>query len=125
MRNLPRYLERDGELLKEFSCEVATVSALYWGAVAVLSYFCAELCARPRSNPREVGCDVLVAAPKSMEDQQGSGTFAVIRYAKLRNVTVVVMEPCLRWLNPRVPQPDETASKKAIIARDPSDVLTE
>jgi len=38
-------------------------------------------------------CDLLVAAPKSMEDQQMSGTWALIRYARIRRVTVVVLNP--------------------------------
>jgi hypothetical protein len=36
---------------------------------------------------------MLVAAPKTKEEQPRSGTWATIRYAKLRNVTVVVLEP--------------------------------
>jgi hypothetical protein len=38
-------------------------------------------------------CDMLVAAPKSMEDQQMSGTWAVIRYARIRSLTTVVLNP--------------------------------
>ena len=38
-------------------------------------------------------CDTLVAAPRSMEEQQMSGTWAVIRYARVRNLTVVLLEP--------------------------------
>jgi hypothetical protein len=38
-------------------------------------------------------CDMLAAAPKSMEDQQMSGTWAVIRYARIRSVAVVVLNP--------------------------------
>jgi len=36
---------------------------------------------------------MLVAAPKSMEDQQMSGTWAVIRYARIRSVTTVLLHP--------------------------------
>ena len=38
-------------------------------------------------------CDMLVAAPRSMEDQQMSGTWAVIRYARIRSMTTVVLHP--------------------------------
>ena len=38
-------------------------------------------------------CDMLVAAPKSMDDQQMSGTWAVIRYARIRAVATVVLNP--------------------------------
>jgi len=37
-------------------------------------------------------CDMLVAAPKSMEEQLG-GTWAVIRYARIRGMTTVVLHP--------------------------------
>jgi len=43
-------------------------------------------------------CDLLVAAPKSMEDQQMSGTWAVIRYARIRSVSTVVLEPGARTI---------------------------
>src|SRR5215510_11527910 len=42
-------------LLKEFSHEIATVGALYWGAVAVSFYSCAGPFTRTRNNIREVG----------------------------------------------------------------------
>ena len=32
-------------------------------------------------------CHILVAAPRSMEEQQGSGTWAVVRYARVRKMT--------------------------------------
>jgi hypothetical protein len=35
----------------------------------------------------------LVAAPRSMEEQQGSGTWAVVRYARIRKMTTVVLNP--------------------------------
>jgi hypothetical protein len=38
-------------------------------------------------------CDMLVSAPRSIEDQQMSGTWAVIRYARIRNMTTLVLNP--------------------------------
>jgi hypothetical protein len=38
-------------------------------------------------------CDLLVTAPKSMEDQLGSGTWTVIRYARIRKLTTVALHP--------------------------------
>jgi hypothetical protein len=38
-------------------------------------------------------CDMLVAALKTREEEERSGTWATVRYAKIRNVTVVVLEP--------------------------------
>ena len=37
--------------------------------------------------------DMLVAAPEAREGEQGSETWAAIRYARERNVTVVLLRP--------------------------------
>src|SRR5262249_4912727 len=38
-------------------------------------------------------CDMLVAAPRAVDEPGRSGTWAVIRYARVRNVTLVLLEP--------------------------------
>jgi hypothetical protein len=46
-----------------------------------------------RNRDLVASCDILVAAPRSMEEQQMSGTWAVIRYARIRSATVIVLNP--------------------------------
>jgi hypothetical protein len=39
------------------------------------------------------GCDVLVACPKGMAEEQRSGTWATVRYARVQNKRVVIVWP--------------------------------
>ena len=36
---------------------------------------------------------MLVSAPKSREEEEHSDTWATVRYARIRNVAVVVLQP--------------------------------
>lgn len=38
-------------------------------------------------------CDMVVAATRLMEEPQKSGTWAAIRYARIRQMTLIVLEP--------------------------------
>jgi len=38
-------------------------------------------------------CDVLLAAPKSIEEELRSGTWATVRYARKKNIPVIILEP--------------------------------
>jgi hypothetical protein len=38
-------------------------------------------------------CDMIVAAPEKWRDELRSGTWATVRYARAKNVTVAILEP--------------------------------
>lgn len=39
------------------------------------------------------GCDVLIAAPRSLTEEQHSGTWATVRYARKVGKPVIILEP--------------------------------